>query len=82
MRTQSEANIGYAAEDEKPPVNDEAKLNSTIAMLLTESQKYRLVDALTTSREIWEGERLLIDLASRWNDSRLEPFLVSQLRLA
>jgi len=49
-------------------------------MLLTDSQKHRLVDALTRSNALEEGERQLIELASRWNDPRLVPFLVSHLR--
>lgn len=41
-----------------------------------------MVDALTTSDAMGIGERLLIELASSWNDPRLVPFLVSQLRRA
>jgi hypothetical protein len=71
-----------AVEGEEVDVDEETPLISTFAMLLTESQKSRLVDALITSDEVGEGELLLIELSSSWNDPRLVPFLVSRLPAA
>lgn len=49
--------------------------------LLTSEQKQRLVNALLKSKElVVNGDSDLIELAGRWNDPRLLPFLMSYLR--
>jgi hypothetical protein len=49
------------------------------AALLTSEQKQRLMNALLKSEELVIGDLQLIDLASRWKDPRLLPFLMSYL---
>jgi len=78
--SEADAEPGINTEAEEVGVDEEENLISSFAMLLTDSQKHRLVDALTRSNALEEGERQLIELASRWNDPRLVPFLVSHLR--
>ena len=78
----AEPGINSATEAEEVGVDEEENLISSFAMLLTDSQKHRLVEALTKSDALEEGERLLIELASRWNDPRLVPFLFSHLQPA
>lgn len=72
--------INSPAEDQEAEVDEEENLVSTFALLLTESQRTRLVDALIASEKTGVADSDLISLASRSNDPRLVPFLVSQLR--
>jgi hypothetical protein len=48
--------------------------------LLTESQKSRLANILFNAKTITYDEASLIDLVKRWNEPRLVPFVMSQLR--
>lgn len=50
------------------------------AALLTSDQKRRLMTALLESEELGDDDFELIELATRWNDPRLLPFLISYLR--
>jgi hypothetical protein len=50
------------------------------ADLLTDEQRSRLTDAVLESEELGEGEFELIEVLSRWNDSRLLSFLVAYLK--
>jgi hypothetical protein len=50
------------------------------AALLTRDQKQRLMNALLKSGELGDGDFELIELAKRWNDPRVLPFLISYLR--
>jgi hypothetical protein len=71
----------HAAEPvQEPEVDEEQNLLSAFAALVTESQRSRLVDALINAANIEEGDLDLMSLVSHWNDPRLVPFLVSQLR--
>jgi hypothetical protein len=52
--------------------------SNAFALQLTETQKHRLVDAIIMSDQVGSGDTLLIELASRWNDPRLDSFLASR----
>jgi hypothetical protein len=52
----------------------------TLAAFLTARHKERLMDALTHVDELHQSDIDLINLVSRWDEPRLLPFLVAQLR--
>lgn len=60
----------------------EAELDDTahLAAALTPEHKQRLGDALFKTAALRESDLPLISLAQQWNDARLAPFLVAQLR--
>jgi hypothetical protein len=59
---------------------DEDPSEELFARLLTAAQKERLSQALFNVQTITEVDIQLIDLVRRWDDGRLAPFLLSQLR--
>jgi hypothetical protein len=56
--------------------------NANFARLLTTDQKYRLTTALTSIETLDSTHHYLIELAQKWDDARLVPYLLSQLRKA
>ena len=57
-------------------------INGNFARLLTTEQKYRLTTALTNIETLDSSHHYLIELAQKWDDARLVPYLLSQLRKA
>jgi hypothetical protein len=53
----------------------------THAKLLTTEQKYRLTTALVANTRLADTDYHLLDLAQRWDDPRLVPYLLTQLDL-
>ena len=51
-----------------------------LAALLTTAQKERLTQTLLNIQRITEEDRDLIDLVRHWNDGRLVPYLLGQLK--
>jgi hypothetical protein len=72
----SAAAVEPLAATRKSPRDDEP----IFAALLTSDQKQRLMNALLKAEELGDGDFELIELAKRWNDPRLLPFLISYLR--
>jgi carboxypeptidase family protein len=70
-----------AAEDNSPAPTRKSPRDEEpmFAALLTSDQKQRLMNALLESEELGGGDFQLIELAGRWNDPRLLPFLISYL---
>lgn len=56
------------------------KDEQNLALLLTASHKERLMNALSLVDEMDDSDIELIKLISRWNEPRLLPFLLTQLR--
>ncbi len=54
-------------------------MNAKWARLLTTEQKYRLTTALTSIETLRSEHYYLIELAEKWDDARLVPYLLSQL---
>lgn len=65
---------------ETTDASEDKNREPNFAALLTQGQKDRLAAALFNTREITERDLTLIQLVQTWNDARLLPFLVSQLR--
>ena len=61
--------------------DDEDPSEELFARLLTAAQKEQLSQALFNTQTISDVDIQLIDLVRRWDDGRLIPFLLSQLRL-
>ena len=51
-----------------------------LARRLTDEQKNRLATALFSTQALTYTEYMIIDMVKDWNDARLAPFLLSQLR--
>jgi hypothetical protein len=79
-----EENGGETAESEatvEPAIQaSELGADATLAALLTADHKERLMKALLSSDETTEGDEELIELVKDFDDPRLLPYLVSQLR--
>jgi|GEM_PF-1630447 len=48
--------------------------------LLTDEQKYRLTTALVNIERLKDADSVLVEVVKRWDDARLVPYLLSQLR--
>jgi hypothetical protein len=55
-------------------------VNAGLIKRLNEEQKARLASALFDAEKLGEGEMELVEVVSAWEDARLAPFLVNQLR--
>ncbi|MBC7909527.1 MAG: hypothetical protein H7Y30_03440 [Pyrinomonadaceae bacterium] len=55
-------------------------MNAKWARLLTTEQKYRLTTTLTSIETLDSTHHYLIELAQKWDDARLVPYLLTQLR--
>lgn len=64
-------------EEQEPGEAIESKPDSSA--LLTAEQKTRLMTALFKTERVQDGDLELIELARRWNEPRLVPFLIEQL---
>ncbi len=68
------------AADEPEDVEEENQEYLKITSLLTKQQKDRLMAILYNTEELTDEESDLIELAKAWQDARLVPFLIAQLR--
>ena len=69
-----------SATDISGPDQNDAAEDSNFGALLTVEQRARLMTALFQTEEIQDRDLQLIELARRWKEPRLAPFLIEQLR--
>lgn len=80
--TQAESTTSTSAESartEEEPDPQEADEEPDFSALLTAEQKTRLMTALFQTEEVQDRDLQLMELAHRWKDPRLTPFLIKQL---
>ncbi len=90
--TSEEAKTGVASEGETASSESEsheeeaeynpygAHVKAEFIGLLTDEQKYRLTTALVNIERLKDADSVLVEVVKRWDDARLVPYLLSQLR--
>lgn len=68
------------AASERPGEDGTGQENPTFVSLLSAEQKKRLEDVLFNIDELTERDQQLVRVVRSWNDDRVVPFLLSQLR--